>query len=573
MKKKHWLISLAIIIISIFLLKIPGQSQGVIRDTLVTFGQSKTVYYIDDVGLRHSFPNQQTYQSWFGNNFSQVYQVPETDLTYYSLGDNITVRPGTKMIKLTTDPKVYVIEPPNYLRWLSTEELALQLYGTDWNTRVIDMPDVFFGNYVMGDPITEAVHPWGTLVKFSEADVIYYMENGTLRPFSTQAFNDNNFSEDNIITISKYFNYPQEAGIFGQEDLLSKLVLRAEQTEELDLAHGVEPETYVRPARCGNGVIEGTEECDDDNLTDGDGCSSICKIEEETETVTYKYLRVSSLETDEEDVYENRETKVQIGYFRFNNDSNTAIEISKLTFAQTQNSALSRFSTFELVGSNTYSGTVSGNNLVFNMTGSPLEIPASSLSIDLRLRAIMKTANSKIELSLTQSGITTSTSNVNIGLATNTLYSQKINVLDRPDIEVGLSGQPASVNQGSYNNIGTMTFDGDYCSNNLYFNELTFSILEQDISDSVEAMVFNNRLISPDANDKFVITFSSSQQNNCQATIKLVLSSSPTISGASPQIALKLEDSEIIFSDYELYSPRYATLTPMPWTSDYYPVN
>lgn len=30
---------------------------------------------------------------------------------------------------------------------------------------------------------------------------------------------------------------------------------------------------------CGNGVVEGNEECDDGDLQDDDGCSSICKIE------------------------------------------------------------------------------------------------------------------------------------------------------------------------------------------------------------------------------------------------------------------------------------------------------
>lgn len=30
---------------------------------------------------------------------------------------------------------------------------------------------------------------------------------------------------------------------------------------------------------CGDGLIQGTEQCDDDNTTDGDGCSSSCQIE------------------------------------------------------------------------------------------------------------------------------------------------------------------------------------------------------------------------------------------------------------------------------------------------------
>ena len=35
----------------------------------------------------------------------------------------------------------------------------------------------------------------------------------------------------------------------------------------------------IPPATCGNGVIEGLEQCDDHNVANGDGCSSTCKIE------------------------------------------------------------------------------------------------------------------------------------------------------------------------------------------------------------------------------------------------------------------------------------------------------
>jgi cysteine-rich repeat protein len=31
---------------------------------------------------------------------------------------------------------------------------------------------------------------------------------------------------------------------------------------------------------CGNGILESGESCDDDNTANGDGCSSICQIEE-----------------------------------------------------------------------------------------------------------------------------------------------------------------------------------------------------------------------------------------------------------------------------------------------------
>ena len=35
----------------------------------------------------------------------------------------------------------------------------------------------------------------------------------------------------------------------------------------------------VTPATCGNGVLEGAEECDDTNTTPGDGCSATCQLE------------------------------------------------------------------------------------------------------------------------------------------------------------------------------------------------------------------------------------------------------------------------------------------------------
>ncbi len=34
---------------------------------------------------------------------------------------------------------------------------------------------------------------------------------------------------------------------------------------------------------CGNGILEGSEECDDGNNIDGDGCSALCKIEKDKE--------------------------------------------------------------------------------------------------------------------------------------------------------------------------------------------------------------------------------------------------------------------------------------------------
>ncbi len=42
---------------------------------------------------------------------------------------------------------------------------------------------------------------------------------------------------------------------------------------------GIPDDDGGTPAECGNGDVEGTEECDDGNTTSGDGCSSTCRTE------------------------------------------------------------------------------------------------------------------------------------------------------------------------------------------------------------------------------------------------------------------------------------------------------
>ncbi len=51
------------------------------------------------------------------------------------------------------------------------------------------------------------------------------------------------------------------------------------------ILYSIWPEYFVSSAVCGDGIIEGTEECDDGNIVSGDGCSSTCQIESESEAI------------------------------------------------------------------------------------------------------------------------------------------------------------------------------------------------------------------------------------------------------------------------------------------------
>lgn len=127
-----------------------AESQG----ALIKGASNASVYYVED-GKRYAFPNEAVFLSWYPD-FRTVSSVLDGELASYALAGNVTYRPGSKLVKVTTDPKVYAVSHYGVLRWITTETAAAALYGSDWNTKVHDVPDTFFTNYIVGSPIGAA---------------------------------------------------------------------------------------------------------------------------------------------------------------------------------------------------------------------------------------------------------------------------------------------------------------------------------------------------------------------------------------------------------------------------------
>lgn len=87
--------------------------------------------------------------TWY-TSFDSVREVPLESLTSYGLGTNVTYRAGVRMVKFTTDPKVYAVARGGVLRWVKTEDLARTYYGTEWNKKIDDIADGFYSNYTFG---------------------------------------------------------------------------------------------------------------------------------------------------------------------------------------------------------------------------------------------------------------------------------------------------------------------------------------------------------------------------------------------------------------------------------------
>lgn len=118
-------------------------------------GPGEAVYYYGANGKRLVFPTSKTYFTWY-SDFSQVKSLTAGELAAIPLGGNATYRPGVKLVKITTDPKVYAVASNGTLRWVETEQVVKDLYGADWNTKIDDIPDAFFINYTVGASIKNA---------------------------------------------------------------------------------------------------------------------------------------------------------------------------------------------------------------------------------------------------------------------------------------------------------------------------------------------------------------------------------------------------------------------------------
>jgi hypothetical protein len=120
---------------------------------LIKISSRSDVYYYGPDAKRYVFPNEKTYFTWYSGFSTKT--ISDAELAAVQIGGAATYRPGVKMVKITTDPKVYAVARGGMLRWIETESIASQLYGADWATKVEDLPDAYFATYTLGPSISK----------------------------------------------------------------------------------------------------------------------------------------------------------------------------------------------------------------------------------------------------------------------------------------------------------------------------------------------------------------------------------------------------------------------------------
>jgi hypothetical protein len=159
------------------------------------------VYTVGLDGKRHAFPSESVFYSWW-ENFDDVEEITQDEMDLYSLSKNVTMRPGTKLITIQSSPDVYAVEPGGIVRKITTEEIAVDLFGADWTDRVVDVADGFWGNYTKGEDITSAVHPSGSFLISPNGEFIY-LSNGNWYSVAGADWSSMRLVDDNFLLIEE----------------------------------------------------------------------------------------------------------------------------------------------------------------------------------------------------------------------------------------------------------------------------------------------------------------------------------------------------------------------------------
>jgi hypothetical protein len=125
-------------------------------DRIKTSSSPAVYWYLN--GKRNVFSDFTAYDSWF-SDFKGVVVIPADQMGSISLGKNVPIRAGTYLVKIQSDPKVYLVEPMGLLRWVPTEAQALALYGGAWSKRVRDVDVSQFVNYTVGSALAAGAVP------------------------------------------------------------------------------------------------------------------------------------------------------------------------------------------------------------------------------------------------------------------------------------------------------------------------------------------------------------------------------------------------------------------------------
>ena len=134
---------------------------SVVRPGQLVRGNSyPTIYLVTDDLKRHPLWDATTYFTWT-DSWDRVVWVTDATLATLPLSSPLLPKPGVVLVKIQSDSNVYAVDANDgityQLRWVPTEDIAVNLYGGAWADYVIDVEPTTLARYDDGADMTSSV--------------------------------------------------------------------------------------------------------------------------------------------------------------------------------------------------------------------------------------------------------------------------------------------------------------------------------------------------------------------------------------------------------------------------------
>jgi hypothetical protein len=121
---------------------------------LVKATNSPAVYLAANDGKRYVFFGEGQYFSWF-KNFNSVQSVSSAAVASMPLGGNVLYRPGSRLLKVASSPRIYAVGKDGALHWVTSEEVVTSVFGTYWKQQIDVIDEASLADYAIGAPISQ----------------------------------------------------------------------------------------------------------------------------------------------------------------------------------------------------------------------------------------------------------------------------------------------------------------------------------------------------------------------------------------------------------------------------------
>jgi cysteine-rich repeat protein len=181
------------------------------KGRLIKVANDPAVYHVGSDGKKRLFVNAPTFWSWRTGTWADhlVEVVSQAEFDALDISKNITVRPGTNLVRFQGSDLVYIVKSGDILC------PAAFGYGDSWEDKLVLIQNSFEADYTRDNNCALAEdnlqYPDGSLIQYKGSGNIWYLENGRKRQISDFVFKKNGFKVSDIIKeISETIEYDND---------------------------------------------------------------------------------------------------------------------------------------------------------------------------------------------------------------------------------------------------------------------------------------------------------------------------------------------------------------------------